>query len=42
MTRDTNGEFEPKILPKYQCNINGIEEEIMALYAAGMTNMIHI
>ena len=35
--RDRNGEFEPKILPKYQRNINGIEDKIMALYAAGMT-----
>ena len=34
---DRNGEFEPKILPKYQRNITGIEEKIMALYAAGMT-----
>ncbi|WP_258280770.1 MULTISPECIES: IS256 family transposase [unclassified Clostridium] len=32
-----NGEFEPKILPKYQRNITGIEDKIMALYAAGMT-----
>ncbi|MBU3114865.1 IS256 family transposase [Clostridium lacusfryxellense] len=35
--RDRNGEFESKILPKYQRNITGIEEKIMALYAAGMT-----
>jgi putative transposase len=35
--RDRNGEFEPKILPKYQRNITGIEDKIMALYAAGMT-----
>jgi putative transposase len=35
--RDRNGEFEPKILPKYQRNINGIEDKVMALYAAGMT-----
>ncbi|MBU3102481.1 MULTISPECIES: IS256 family transposase [Clostridium] len=35
--RDRNGEFEPKILPKYQRNITGIEDKIMALYATGMT-----
>jgi len=35
--RDRNGEFEPKILPKYQRNVTGIEDKIMALYAAGMT-----
>ncbi|MCB2357392.1 IS256 family transposase [Clostridium estertheticum] len=35
--RDRNGEFEPKILPKYQRNITGIEDKVMALYAAGMT-----
>lgn len=35
--RDRNGEFEPKIIPKYQRNINGIEDKVTALYAAGMT-----
>jgi putative transposase len=35
--RDRNGEFEPKILPKHQRNITGIEDKVMALYAAGMT-----
>ena len=35
--RDRNGEFEPKILPKYQRNVTGIEDKIMALYASGMT-----
>ena len=35
--RDRNGEFEPKIVPKYQRNVTGIEDKIMALYAAGMT-----
>lgn len=34
---DRNGEFEPQIIPKYQRNITGIEDKIMALYAAGMT-----
>ena len=35
--RDRNGEFEPQIIPKYQRNITGIEDKIIALYAAGMT-----
>ncbi|HHZ14278.1 MAG: IS256 family transposase [Caldicoprobacterales bacterium] len=35
--RDRNGEFQPQIIPKYQRNITGIEDKIMALYAAGMT-----
>lgn len=35
--RDRNGEFEPKLLPKYQRNVTGIEDKVMALYAAGMT-----
>lgn len=36
--RDRNGEFEPKILPKYQRNVTGIEDKVMGLYAAGMTS----
>lgn len=35
--RDRNGEFEPKIIPKYQRNAAGIEDKVMSLYAAGMT-----
>ena len=35
--RDRDGNFEPQIIPKYQRNINGIEDKITALYAAGMT-----
>ena len=35
--RDRNGEFEPQIVPKHQRNINGIEDKVLALYAAGMT-----
>ena len=35
--RDRNGEFEPIIVPKYQRNVTGIEDKILALYAAGMT-----
>ena len=35
--RDRNGEFVPQIVPKHQRNVNGIEDKVMALYAAGMT-----
>lgn len=35
--RDRNGEFEPKIVPKHQRSVTGIEDKVMALYAAGMT-----
>ena len=31
--RDRNGEFEPKIIPKHQRSVNGIEEKILGLYA---------
>ncbi len=40
--RDRNGEFEPKIIPKYQRDVSGIEEKIISLYARGMsTRDIH-
>jgi transposase-like protein len=40
--RDRNGEFEPKIVAKYQRDISGIEEKIISLYARGMgTRDIH-
>lgn len=35
--RDRKGEFEPKIVPKYQRNVSGIEEKVIALYARGMS-----
>ena len=35
--RDRNGEFEPKIIGKYSRNADGMEEKIMGLYAAGMS-----
>ena len=35
--RDRNGEFEPKIISKYQRNADGIEERTLSLYAAGMS-----
>lgn len=40
--RDRNGEFEPKIVQKYQRNISGIEDKVISLYARGMsTRDIH-
>lgn len=40
--RDRNGEFEPKIIPKHQRDISGIEEKVISLYARGMsTRDIH-
>lgn len=42
MPRDRNGEFEPKLIPKYQRDISGIEEKVVFLYARGMsTRDIH-
>lgn len=42
MPRDRNGEFEPMLIPKHKRNVTGIEEKIIALYAAGMsTRDIH-
>lgn len=36
--RDRNGEFEPKIIGKYETRLSGdIEEKIISMYAKGMT-----
>ncbi len=35
--RDRNGEFEPQIIKKYETTSNGIEEQIVAMYAKGMS-----
>jgi len=35
--RDRNGEFEPKIIGKYQTRTDEIEQKIMAMYAKGMS-----
>ena len=35
--RDRKGDFEPKIVPKHQRSVNGIEDKILGLYAIGMT-----
>ena len=39
---DREGEFEPKLIPKYKKDISGIEEKVISLYARGMsTRDIH-
>lgn len=35
--RDRNSDFEPKIVPKHQRTVNGIEDKILSLYGTGMT-----
>ncbi len=35
--RDRNGEFEPKIIEKYERTTNRIEDQILAMYAKGMS-----
>ena len=35
--RDRNGEFEPKVVPKYKRDISEIEDKIIAMYARGMS-----
>lgn len=35
--RDRDGEFEPTIVKKHQSNITGIEDQILALYAKGVS-----
>lgn len=35
--RDRNGSYEPKILDKYQRNVDGLEEKILSFYAHGMS-----
>lgn len=35
--RDRNGDFEPKILKKYQTSSNEIEDKVVAMYARGMS-----
>lgn len=40
--RDREGEFEPKLIPKYQRDISSIEEKVISRYARGMsTKDIH-
>jgi len=35
--RDRDGEFEPTIVKKHQSNVTGIEDQILALYAKGVS-----
>jgi len=35
--RDRNGEFEPRIIKKYEKTCNDLEDQIIAMYAKGMT-----
>ena len=35
--RDRQGNYEPKIIGKYDRNVEGMEEKILALYACGMS-----
>ncbi|WP_208587812.1 IS256 family transposase [Gracilibacillus suaedae] len=35
--RDRNGDYEPKIVKKHEKTVNGIEEQILGLYAKGMS-----
>nr|WP_106781178.1 IS256 family transposase [Lysinibacillus timonensis] len=35
--RDHNGEYEPQIVKNYESSINGLEEQILALYSKGMS-----
>jgi len=35
--RDRYGEFEPKVVKKYQTDISHIEEQIISMYGKGMT-----
>ena len=35
--RDRNGEYEPKIIGKYNRNADGMEEKILSPYACGMS-----
>lgn len=35
--RDRNSEYEPQIIKKYETTLNGLEEQIIALYAKGMS-----
>lgn len=40
--RNRNGEYEPQIIRNHERNITGLEEKVLALYAAGMsTRDIH-
>lgn len=35
--RDRNSEFEPQVIKKHETSLNGLEEQIIGLYAKGMS-----
>ncbi|TAH63365.1 MAG: IS256 family transposase [Anaerolineaceae bacterium] len=35
--RDRNGEFEPQIVKKHQTDVSNIEDQVLSMYAKGMT-----
>ena len=35
--RDRNGDYEPQVIKKYDTSLNGLEEQIIGLYAKGMS-----
>lgn len=35
--RDRNGDYEPQVVRKYDTSLNGLEEQIIGLYAKGMS-----
>jgi putative transposase len=37
LPRDRDGSFEPRIVPKHGRSFDGFDEQILALYAGGMT-----
>ncbi|MBB6063377.1 transposase-like protein [Thermosipho japonicus] len=37
ITRDKNGEYEPKIIPKYKKDISDIESRIIGMYGLGLS-----
>lgn len=40
VSRDRNREYEPHIISKYSRNADGMDEKILSLYAAGITDPI--
>ena len=38
--RDRNGEFEPKLIPKYQRDISGIEEKVKSLFTEDLVKLV--
>jgi transposase-like protein len=38
VARDRNGEFEPRIVAKYEANTNELEEKIIGMYAKGLSS----